>query len=88
MTVLAVLLTVATVIFATGGVIYGLSKRDECLRAWQKMAAARGLEYRRPSFWATAAVVPDPRKQSSTRSPGLLEILRIRSSKRGGFSVG
>ena len=56
MTVLAVLLTVATVIFATGGVIYGLSKRDECLRAWQKMAAARGLEYRRPSFWVSPKV--------------------------------
>ncbi len=35
---------------------------------------------RRPSFWATAAVVPEPVKQSTTISPGLEEIRRMRSN--------
>ena len=42
----------------------------------------------RPSFWATAIVVPPPIKQSKTVSPSLLPIFTIRSSKISGFCVG
>ena len=40
---------------------------------------------RRPSFCATAAVVPEPMKQSRTRSPGLEEALMMRSRRASGF---
>ena len=42
----------------------------------------------RPSFSATAAVVPLPQKKSATRSPSLLLALMIRSSSASGFCVG
>lgn len=41
----------------------------------------------RPSFSATAAVVPLPQKKSATRSPSLLEALRMRSMSVSGFCV-
>lgn len=43
--------------------------------------------HRRPSLCATAAVVPDPAKQSRTRSPGFVAIRITRSSKRSGLGV-
>ena len=43
---------------------------------------------RRPSFIATACVVPLPMKQSKTRSPGLEEALIIRSMQFFGFLRG
>ena len=43
---------------------------------------------RRPSFWATAAVVPEPMKQSRTRSPGLEDTQDARDQASSGFSVG
>jgi hypothetical protein len=42
---------------------------------------------RRPILWATAAVVPLPKKLSRTRSPGLVARVRIRSIKRSGLGV-
>ena len=42
---------------------------------------------RLPSFWATAAVVPEPIKQSRTKSPSLEEALIMRSKRASGFWV-
>lgn len=44
--------------------------------------------HRRPSFSATARVVPDPAKASRTRSPGLDADRMIRFRSSSGFSVG
>jgi hypothetical protein len=41
----------------------------------------------RPSFSATAAVVPLPQKKSATRSPSLLLAEMIRSNNPSGFCV-
>lgn len=48
---------------------------DHLLQAWSPISIPM---YRRPILWATAAVVPEPRKESRTRSPGLVEISRMR----------
>ncbi len=42
----------------------------------------------RPSFLATAPVVPVPKNGSSTTSPGLLVPTRMRCSSASGFWVG
>ena len=42
----------------------------------------------RPSFLATAPVVPEPKKGSSTTSPGLDEESSTRASSASGFWVG
>ena len=43
---------------------------------------------RLPSFSATAAVVPEPQKKSTTREPSLEEALIMRSRRASGFWVG
>ncbi|MPN31547.1 hypothetical protein SDC9_179021 [bioreactor metagenome] len=42
---------------------------------------------RRPIFWATAAVVPEPRKESRIKSPGSVEIWNIRLMSLSGLGV-
>ena len=44
--------------------------------------------HRRPRRSATATVVPQPQKGSSTTSPSLLEEAMMRSSRASGFCVG
>ena len=41
----------------------------------------------RPIFWATAAVVPEPAKQSSTMSPGFVAMWMICERRRSGLGV-
>jgi len=36
-------------------------------------------------LWATAAVVPEPKKKSKTISPGLVDIFKILSIRASGF---
>ena len=43
--------------------------------------------YLLPILWATAAVVPEPRKESKTRSPGSEARSKIRSTRRSGLGV-
>ena len=47
---------------------------------WQCSPSSTMIQ-RRPILWATAPVVPEPAKESRTKSPGLVAISRIRSKQ-------
>ena len=56
----------------------------QCVAAWSPISMPI---QRRPILCATAAVVPEPRKLSRTRSPGLVAMWRMRWIRRSGLGV-
>ena len=53
---------------------------------WQCSPSSTMIQ-RRPILWATAPVVPEPAKESRTRSPGLVAISNNSLKSRSGFGV-
>ena len=61
-----------------------LSRGRQCVRACSPISMPI---QRRPILCATAAVVPEPRNESRTRSSGLVAMWRILCIRRSGFGV-
>jgi hypothetical protein len=53
---------------------------------WQCSPSSTMIQ-RRPILWATAPVVPDPAKESKTRSPDWVATRRVRSKSFSGLGV-
>src|SRR5262245_42313276 len=83
-------LPVAALIFAEIENLEGFAVFDFQQTFASRMTAKRPKSQpiqRRPSFSATARVVPEPQKKSATKSPSFEEALMMRSRRDSGFCV-